>query len=327
MSLDPHQWRVVVTREIPGEALTRLQRHVTVMSWPEYLPPSTDELHALVQDADGVLTMITDRVDAALLDAGPKIRVVSNMAVGVDNFDLVELTKRGIPAGHTPNVLTEATADLTFALLLAVARRVTEASNSLLAGEWKTWHPRAFLGLELAGSTLGIVGIGRIGEAVARRAEGFGMRVVAWSRSDRTVDGVETVALPELLQMSDVVSIHAALSPETRHLIGAAEFALMKPGAILVNTARGAIVDQAALYAALESGHLAGAGLDVFETEPVPLDEPLLKLSNCLAVPHIGSATRATRSAMAELAVDNILAGLLGHDLPHCANPEVYVSR
>jgi len=313
-----------VTRWLPGGALDRLAEHVSLEVWPRDEPPSRAELEALAASADGLLTMYTDRVDGGLLDACPGLRVVSNLAVGVDNIDLAELTERGVPVGNTPGVLTEATADLTFALILAVARRITESRDQLLAGAWTTWRPAAFLGLELSGSTLGIVGLGAIGQAVARRAAGFGMHVVACSRSPRSVPGVTNVDLSELLATSDVVTLHVALAPETRHLIGAAELASMKPGAILVNAARGAIVDQRAVYEALASGHLGGVGLDVFEVEPVPLDEPLLALSGCVAVPHIGSATVAARSAMAELAVDNLLAGLRGEPLPHCANPDVY---
>jgi glyoxylate reductase len=246
------------------------------------------------------------------------------MAVGVDNIDVDELTRRLIPVGHTPGVLTDSTADLTFALILAAARRITESRDALLAGEWKTWQPSAFLGLELAGATLGIVGTGAIGQAVIRRAQGFSMRVLASSRTERRIDGVELVPLDELLSTSDVVSLHVALTPETRHLISRDALALMKPGAILVNTARGAVVDQEALYEALQSGHLGAAAIDVFEVEPVPLDEPLLALANCVVVPHIGSATVKTRSAMADLAVDNVMAGVLGERLVRCVNPEVY---
>jgi glyoxylate reductase len=316
--------RVAVTRSLPGEALDRLAEHADLAIWPERVPPSPDALLALGAGADGLVTMVSERIDGALLDALPNVRVVSNMAVGVDNIDLPTLTSRGIPVGHTPGVLTDATADLAFALLLATARRVVESHEGLLAGAWLTWQPAGYLGLELAGSTLGIVGTGAIGRAVIRRAQGFGMQVVATSRTERQIEGVTYVSLGELLARSDVVSLHVALTPETHHLIGTAELAQMRPGAFLINTARGAIVDQSALYAALASGHLGGAGLDVYEIEPVPLDEPLLSLPNCVTLPHIGSATVKTRRAMAELVVDNVLAGLRGERLIACANPEVY---
>jgi glyoxylate reductase len=316
--------RVAVTRDLPGDALTRLEKLVTTDCWPDYAPPSRAELTALAASADGLLTMITDRIDGEFLDACPNLRVVSNMAVGVDNLDLGELTKRGIPVGHTPGVLTDATADLAFALILASARRIVETRDAILAGDWTTWHPSAFLGLELSGATLGVVGTGEIGRAVIARAKGFNMRVVAMSRTRREIPGVTYLELPELLATADIVTLHVALTPATRHLIGAPEFARMKQGAILVNTARGPIVDQVALNAALDSGQLGAAGLDVFETEPVPLNEPLLHRPNCVVVPHIGSATVRTRAAMADLAVDNLLAGLAGERLLHCANPEVY---
>ncbi len=315
---------MIVTRMLPGGALERLGEVVDLECWPGEMPPSPAELLSLAADAVGLLTMYTDRVDTPLLDGCPGLRVVSNLAVGVDNLDVAELSRRGIPVGNTPGVLTDATADLAFALVLAAARRITESRDLLLAGAWTTWKPSAFLGLELRGATIGIVGLGAIGQAVARRAEGFGMQVLGWSRTGRSLPGVTRVPLAELLGSSDVVSLHVALTPETRHMIGAAELASMKSGSILINTARGAVVDQRALYEALVSGHLGGAGLDVYETEPVPLDEPLLRLANCVAVPHIGSATVATRATMAELAVDNLLAGLAGDPLPHCVNPEVY---
>ncbi|HVB05521.1 MAG TPA: D-glycerate dehydrogenase [Acidimicrobiales bacterium] len=313
-----------VTRALPGAGLARLASFAQVRLFSEDRPPTREELVEGLAGADGVLTMLTDRIDEPLLALAPRLRVVSNMAVGVDNLDLAALTGRGIPAGHTPGVLTEATADVAFALLLAVARRVVEARDALLAGEWTTWRPSGFLGLELSGATLGIVGLGRIGEAVARRARGFGMHVLACSRTHREAEGVSFVDLDELLCSSDVVSLHVALSEETHHLIGAAELSRMRRGALLVNTARGPVVDQRALFEALASGHLGGAGLDVFEVEPVPLDEPLLGLPNCVAIPHLGSATEKSRAAMADLAVDNLLAGLRGEPLPHCANPEVY---
>jgi glyoxylate reductase len=315
---------VAVTRQLPGDALERLAEVAEVRRWSGDAPPTPEELPEFIATADGLISMLTDRIDGSLLDVAPTIRVVSNVAVGVDNVDVPELTARGIPLGHTPGVLTDATADLTFALILAVARRIVEGDAAVHAGEWTTWTPDGFLGLELAGATLGVVGTGEIGQAVIRRARGFGMRIVASSRTERALDAVTYLPLPELLESSDVVSLHVALSPDTRHLIGPSELDRMKKGAILVNTARGAVVDQVALYDALAAGRLGGAGLDVFEVEPVPADEPLLALGNCVTVPHIGSATSKTRRAMADLAVDNVLAWLSGNRLARCANPEVY---
>lgn len=270
--------------------------------------------------------MLTDRIDAELLAACPALRVVSSCSVGVDHVDLAAASARGIPVGHTPGVLVETTADLAFALLLAAARRVVEADRFVRDGGWtpdRRWEPDLLLGAEVQGATLGIVGLGAIGQAVARRARGFGMRVLGWTRSGRQVDGVEAASLHGLLAQSDFVSIHVAHGPETQGLLDADALARMKPGAILVNTARGGIVDERALAVSLSTGHLAGAALDVFEREPVDPLSPLLALPNVVATPHIGSASEATRARMAELAVDNLLAGLEGRPLPHCANPEV----
>ena len=268
--------------------------------------------------------MLTDRVDAALLDRCEKVRVVANYAVGYDNFDLAELTRRGIPASNTPGVLTEATADLTFALLLATTRHIVEGRDAVRAGKWKTWEPSGWLGLELGGATLGIIGLGQIGRAVARRAAAFSMRILGTDVRPFEVAGVEQVELARLLAESDVVTLHTELSAETRHLIGGKELAQMKPSAVLINASRGPVVDQRALTEALRDGTVAAAGLDVTETEPIALDDELLTFDNCLVVPHIGSATLVTRSKMADIAVMNAIAGLQGARLPNCVNPEVY---
>lgn len=244
--------------------------------------------------------------------------------MGYDNFDVAALTGRGIPAGNTPDVLTAATADLAFALILGAARRMREGIETVRNGTWPAFSLDFLLGLELSGSRLGVIGAGRIGQAVVRRALGFEMDVVIWSRNARVVEGAAAVELDELLATSDVVSVHVALNDATRGLIGRRELQLMKPTAILVNTARGPVVDQRALYAALSGGWIAAAGLDVLDIEPPPPDEPLLGLSNCLVLPHLGSATTRTRTAMADLAVRNVLAGLAGEPLPACVNPEVY---
>lgn len=324
--------RAFVTRTIPAEALARLEQVADVEVHVGAAPIEREELVAACRDVDGLLATSADRVDATLLDACPRLVAVSNLAVGFDNVEVPELTRRRVPLGNTPGVLTNATADLAIALLLAVGRRVVEARDAVLAGKWTSWDPGFMLGMELAGSTLGILGAGRIGRAVARRALAFDMRVLAWSRSAGAplgpgLEPVELVGFDELFERSDAVSVHVALSPATTHLVGERELALMKPSSILVNTARGPVVDQAALVAALRSGGIAGAGLDVVEVEPIPLDDPLLSLANCVVLPHIGSATTATRLAMANLAVDNLVAGLRGEVMPACVNPEVYAAQ
>lgn len=303
--------RVFVTRHLPGDALGRLAAagHETDV-WEGREPPPRAEMVARARDAQALLCNITDAVDGALLDACPGLRVVSNYGVGVDNIDLAAARARGIPVGNTPDVLTAASADLAFALLLAAARRLPQTAQAVRDGEWGTWEPTGFLGHDVAGTTLGIVGAGRIGEAVARRAAGFGMTVLRTTSRGGT-------PLPELLERSDHVSLHVPLTPATRHLIDAAALARMKPTAILVNTARGPIVDTDALVAALHAGTIAGAALDVTDPEPLPADHPLLSAPNALVVPHIGSATVRTRARMTDIAVDNALAGLAGEPLPH----------
>jgi glyoxylate reductase len=309
--------RCFVSRRLPGDALERLAAEHDVDFWPEPMPPPRAELAARVRDAEGLLCLLTERVDAELLAGAPRLRAVSNLAVGSDNVDLDAATARGIPVGVTPDVLTEATADLAFALLLAAARRLPEAQAHVRAGEWLTWDPSALLGRDVHGATLGIVGAGRIGQAVARRAEGFDMEVLAHRRSGG-------VPLDELLERSDFVSLHVPLTPDTRGLIGERELRLMRPEAILVNTARGPLVDTDALVRALRENWIAAAALDVTDPEPLAADHPLLELPNSLVVPHIGSGSVSARTAMADLAVDNLLAGLAGERMPHCANPEVY---
>jgi glyoxylate reductase len=276
--------------------------------------------------------MITDKIDASLIASAPRLRIISNLGVGVDNIDLEAATRAGIAVGHTPGVLTEATADLAFGLLMATARRIAEADRHVRAGKWRTWGPMTMLGRDVHSSTIGLIGFGAIGQAMARRATGFGMRVLYLKHSSskrmpqRGASGlanVIAVSLPRLLAQSDYVSIHVPLTAKTRHMIGAREFALMKPGAILINTARGAVVDQAAMVAALKSGRLAGAGLDVTDPEPIAHRDPLLRFDNVVTTPHIGSASIDTRASMAAIAVDNILAALGGRVPRWCANPEV----
>jgi glyoxylate reductase len=302
--------RVVVTRTLPFPALDRLREAHDVTEWTGALPAPPQALRELVAEAEGVLCLLTDRVDGAFFDAAPNLRVVSNFAVGADNVDLGAAARRGVAVGVTPDVLTDATADLTLALILAAARRLPQAAQDVRAGNWHTWEPAGWLGLELRGATLAVVGFGRIGRAVAERARAFGMEVLPVHRD---------TPLAQALQRADVVSLHAPLTNQTRRMIDAKALAAMKPGAILVNTARGGLVDTYALIDALERGALGGAALDVTDPEPLPPDHPLLHTPNAFVVPHIGSATRAARSRMAELAVDNVLAGLAGRRLPHPA--------
>lgn len=286
------------------------------------------ELLAGVAEAEGLYCMLTDQIDRELLAAAPRLRVVSNMAVGVDNIDLVACTERGIPVGHTPGVLTEATADLAFGLLIAAARRLGEGYDHVRAGEWGEWEPDLLLGSDVHGSTVGIIGMGRIGAAVARRASGFGMKVVYTGPSRKEAVEAELGAvrrdLSGLLAESDHVVITAALNASTYQLINKRTLRLMKPTASLMNVARGPLVDTDALVVALRSGALGAAGLDVTDPEPIPADHPLVHLPNCIITPHLGSASAATRAAMGDLAARNLLLGLDGKPMEACANPSVY---
>lgn len=321
------QPNVFVTRLIPDQGLALLRQACAVTLWEDELPPPCDVLRAEAARADGLLTLLSDQVDAPLLDAAPRLKVISQMAVGFDNIDLAAATARGIPVGHTPGALTETTADFAFALLMAAARRVSEAERFVRAGHWRTWGPTLLMGQDVHGATLGIIGMGRIGLAVARRAQGFAMRVIYHDRAENpeaSALGAELCPLDDLLAQADFISLHTPLTPETQGLIDARALALMKPTAVLVNTARGLIVDHGALYEALVSGQIAYAALDVTDPEPIPPDSPLLALDNCLIVPHIASSSVATRTRIAVMAAENLLAGLRGERLPHCANPEVY---
>lgn len=313
--------RCFVTRRLPGGALERLAAEHQVEVWPERLPPTREELLARAGGCQGLLSLLTDAVDAELLEALSDLEAIANYAIGFDNIDVGAATRRSIPVGNTPDVLTETTADLAWALLMAVARRLPEGEQFVRAGEWVTWEPELLLGRDVHGATLGIVGYGAIGRAVARRAEGFGMEVLHFDPMQ------EGVSLEELLERSDFVSLHAPLTPDTHHLIDAAALGRMKRTAILVNTARGPLVDPEALGAALREGRIAGAALDVTEPEPLPGEHPLLGAPRLIVVPHVGSATGATREKMADMAVDNLLAGLGELPMPHCVNPEVYDRR
>ena len=322
--------KVFVSRRIPNDGLDLILRATDATVFPGDLPPTRDELLQLIRGCDGVLTLVTDKVDAEFLDrAGRNLKVVSNYAVGFDNVDVAECTQRGIPVGNTPGVLTDTTADLAWSLLMAVARRIVEGAEYVRAGKWKTWGPMLLLGTDVSGGTLGIVGFGRIGQAIARRGMGFGMSVL-YHDVQRAPESLEEelrvtwVPLDELLRRSDFVSLHVSLTSETHHLIGASKLRLMKPTAVLVNTSRGPVVDSAALAEALSLGIIGGAGLDVTDPEPIPVDHPLVGLPNCVIVPHIASASKATRGRMAVMAAANLLAGLKGQRLPTPVNPEVY---
>ncbi len=320
--------KVFVTRIIPDPGLDLVRDNTDMDLWQDSLPPPHDVLLAHVGGKDGLLSLLTDKIDAALMDANPQLKVISNYAVGFDNIDIPAATERGIPIGNTPGVLTDTTADFAFTLLMAAARRVVEGVDYVRAGNWKTWGPKLLLGQDVNHATLGIVGFGRIGQGMARRASGFDMRVLyydVYRREDLEKSmGVTYVDMETLLAESDFVTIHTDLNPETRHMFNAEAFAKMKPTAIIVNTARGPIIDPQALYDALKNGKICAAGLDVTEPEPIPMDSPLLTLPNCIIVPHIASASVVTRGKMAEMAARNLLAGLRGERLPTCVNPQVY---
>lgn len=318
--------KIFITRLIPDLGLNLVKEHFpTLEVWTHDLPPTREQLLEKVRGVDGLLCLLTERIDAELMDAiGPQVKVISSMSVGVDHVDLAEATRRGIPIGNTPGVLTDATADQAFALLLAAARRITEAERYVRAGKWVTWSPSLLLGADLVGSTLGIVGFGRIGQAVAKRAQGFDMHVIYHDPTAEPAFGAKPVDLDFLLRESDFVSIHVPLTTNTRHLVNADFLSKMKPNAVLVNTARGGVLDQTALYEALKFNRIFAAALDVTDPEPLPMNSPLLELENCLIVPHLGSASKRTRDQMSLLAAQNLIAGLNGERLPHCANPDVY---
>jgi glyoxylate reductase len=323
--------RVFLTRSILESGLRLLQNFCNAEIWPGDLPPSRDELNQHVHDMDGLLCLLTDRIDAEVMDAaGSGLRVISNCAVGVDNVDVHIATARGIPVGNTPGVLTNATADFAFALLMAAARRLVEGERQVRSGEWKTWKLDYLLGMDITGATLGLVGFGRIGRAMAQRASGFGMRILFSDLNPAKQEhGVEAtqVDFDTLLQESDFVSIHVPLTEETRNLMNEAAFTRMKPSAVLVNTSRGPVVDQSALYEALKSRRIFAAALDVTDPEPLPTDNPLLTLKNCIILPHIASASVQAREKMSRMAAENLICGLKGERLPNCVNPEVYKGR
>jgi lactate dehydrogenase-like 2-hydroxyacid dehydrogenase len=324
---EPGRPKVFVSRRIPDEGLEPVLAACDADVWADELPPPRDELLRRIAGCDGVLALLTDKVDDEFLDAaGPQLKVVANYAVGFDNIDVPACARRGVAVGNTPGVLTETTADLAFALLMAAARRVAEGSRYVRNGRWKTWGPLLLLGPDVHGSTLGIVGFGRIGQAMAKRAHGFGMRILYHDVQDvpeavAASLGATYLPLEKVLAQSDFVSLHVNLSPVTRHLINAESLAWMKPTAVLINTSRGPVIDQAALAAALTDGTIWAAALDVTDPEPIPMDDPLVGLDNCLIVPHIASASRATRGKMAAMAAANLLAGVRGEPLPTPVEP------
>jgi lactate dehydrogenase-like 2-hydroxyacid dehydrogenase len=319
---------VLVTHSLPDGWLNLLENRCQLIVGPPEGDSLSETLSSFLPQAEGLFTLLTIRVDNALLSKAPHMKVVSNMAVGFDNIDITACNQRGIPVGNTPGVLTDGTADLTMAIMLAAARRLFEANLDARQGLWTTWSPTGWLGKDLNGAKLGIVGLGKIGTAVARRAKGFGMDIVfsdpQSNHAFAEVLGARQLDLDELLKVSDIVTLHVPLTSQTRHLIDGRALNLMKPDALLVNTSRGPIVDQEALITALKEGFIGGAALDVTDPEPLPPDNELYELKNCLVVPHIGSATWNTRQRMAERACENLLAGLEGRRLPYCVNPEVY---
>lgn len=320
--------QVILAHPLPPEWISSLQGRVRLLTGPADPPGFASQLLAQMDEVEGVFCLLTDKIDQALLDSAPKLRVVSNMAVGFDNVDVAACTRRAIPVGNTPGILTDATADLTMTLLLSSARILPQASRDAREGRWHTWSPVGWLGADLRGATLGIVGMGKIGKAVAERSKGFGLRII-YTDDKRVPDaeeayGAQYRSLDELLAESDFVSLHCPLTAQTRGLMNTERLQKMKRTAILVNTSRGPVVVTDDLVRALKEGWIAGAGLDVTDPEPLPSSHPLYELPNCLIAPHIGSATHGARRRMAELACDNLLAGLAGEKLPHCVNPEVY---
>ena len=316
--------KVYVTRHLPAAAWQELSAACSVEIWDRDSPPSYETLLEAVRDREGLLCLLTDRIDASLMDAAPRLRVISQCAVGYDNVDVAAASARGIRVGNTPGVLTDATADFAFTLMLSAARRVVEAADFVRQGRWETWGLTLLLGQSAWGATLGIIGFGRIGQALARRARGFEMKILYYdlerNPQAETELGATWYPLDELLSQSDFVSIHTNLTPETRSLIGEAALRKMKPNAVLVNTARGPVVDSQALYQALKEGWIAAAALDVTDPEPLPAQNPLLSLPNLIVVPHIASATVASRGQMALMAVRNLVAGVHGEPLPFPVN-------
>jgi len=323
--------KVFVTRAIPDKGFEMIRDFCEVDLWPDELPPSRAELLKHVQGVEGILSLLTDQIDGEVMDAaGEQLKVISNHAVGFDNIDINAATARKILVGNTPDVLTDATADFAYALMMAAGRRVLEGDRYVRDGKWKTWGPMLLLGVEMKGATLGLVGFGRIGKAMARRAVGFDMRVIYYDPMDKKPSpdiNATRVDFETLLEESDFISLHTPLTPDTRHLIDSEALLKMKPGAILINTSRGPVVDLDALYDALKSKRIFAAGLDVTEPEPLPADHPLLTLDNIVVMPHIASASKTARDKMSWMAAKNLISGLNGDHLPNCVNPQVYSQK
>jgi glyoxylate reductase len=321
--------KVYVTRELPERGLNMIKKYFDAEVWPDYAPPPKKVILDKVKNVDALVPLLSDKIDAEVFNAAPKLKIVSQLAVGFDNIDLAEATKRGIYVTNTPEVLTDTTADFAWALLMAVARRVAEADRYVRGGQWKVaWHPAMLSGRDIHGATIGVVGAGRIGYAVAKRAKGFDMNILFYdidpSRTEIEKNlGGKKVDLDTLLRESDFVTLHPPLLKETHHLINAEKLKLMKKTAYLINNSRGPVVDQNALYEALKKGEIAGAGLDVFEQEPIPLDSPLLKLDNVVVAPHISSASLETRSKMSEVVADNLVAFFQGKKPANLVNTDV----
>ncbi|MEM3590977.1 MAG: glyoxylate reductase [Candidatus Bathyarchaeia archaeon] len=320
--------KVYITRELPERGLKKILERFDAEVWPEYGPPPKQIIVEKVRDVDALVTLLSDKIDAEVFNAASKLKIIAQMAVGFDNIDVEEATRRGIYVTNTPGVLTETTADFAWALLMAIARRVVEADRYVREGEWKVgWHPSMLLGRDIYGATLGLIGAGRIGSAVARRAKCFNMKILYYDvvRNPQIEKeaGAVFVPLDTLLRESDFISIHVPLTKETYHLIDAEKLKLVKKTAYLINTSRGPVVNEKALYEALKEGRLAGAALDVFEQEPLPADSPLLKLNNVILTPHIASASYETRSRMAEMVAENLIAFFDGKVPPNLVNPDV----
>jgi glyoxylate reductase len=319
--------KIYVTRELPERGLKVIKQFFDAEVWPEFAPPPKKVIIEKAKSVDALATLLSDKIDAEVFNAAPKLKIVSQLAVGFDNIDLVEATKRGIYVTNTPEVLTDTTADFAWALLMAVARRVVEGDKYIRTGQWKVgWHPAMLTGRDVFGTTIGIVGAGRIGYAMAKRALGFDMKVLFYDvipRPEIEKLGAKKVDLTTLLRQSDFITIHVPLMKETHHLINEEKLKLMKKTAYIINNSRGPVVDEKALHIALKEGWIAGAGLDVFEQEPTPLDDPLLKLENIVVAPHISSASLETRAKMSEMVADNLVSFFQGKRPPNLVNPDV----
>ena len=324
--------KVYVTRELPERGLKIIKERFDAEVWPEYAPPPKKVIIEKARNVDALASLLSDKIDAEVFDAAPKLKIVAQMAVGFDNIDVQEATKRGICVTNTPEVLTDTTADFAWALLMAVARRVVEADKYVRTGQWKVgWHPSMMQGRDIHGATIGIVGAGRIGYGVSKRATGFNMKILFYDvvprpEMEREL-GAKSVNLDTLFKESDFVSIHVPLMKETYHLVNADRLKLMKKTAYLINNSRGPVVDEKALHEALKEGRIAGAGLDVFEQEPTPLNNPLLEFDNVVVAPHISSASYETRSKMAEMVAENLVAFFEGKKPPNLVNPDVLKVR